>query len=89
MIQGPLVTAFTIGVIGAAESGGGDDSTVAPEQGAAIDAGAEAGAEAGVARATVNGVPQPAAEGEIVVGPTERQSRFQPDGSLCPPGETA
>ena len=69
MMQGPLVILMTAGAMGAAESGGGSDSTVTPEENAAIDAGAAAGAEAGVARTMVNGVPQPAAEGEIVVGP--------------------
>jgi len=48
------------------------------EEDAAIGAGACAGAT--TARTTVNGVPQPVAEGEIVVGPNgEPPSRFRRD----------
>ena len=87
MIRGPLVTLFTVGAIGAAESGGGSDSTVTPEENAAIDAGAAAGAEAGVARTMVNGVPQPAAEGEIVVGPNGTAVKI-PAGYVAAPAES-
>jgi len=67
--------------------GGGGDSTVTPEESAAIDAGAAAGAEAGVARTMVNGVPQPAAEGEIVVGPNGTAVRI-PAGYVAAPAES-
>jgi RHS repeat-associated protein len=87
MIQGPLVILMTAGAMGAAESGGGSDSTVTPEENAAIDAEAAAGAEAGVARTMVNGVPQPAAEGEIVVGPNGTAVKI-PAGYVAEPAQS-
>jgi len=55
--------ALTLGEVG--EWGGGETA----EDDAAVVAGASAGVQAGTARTMVNGVPQPVAEGEIVVGP--------------------
>jgi RHS repeat-associated protein len=64
--QFALVNVATAGALTLGEVGGwGENSTVAPEESAAI----ETGAAAGTARTMVNGVPQPVAEGEIVVGP--------------------
>jgi len=86
MIQGPLVVAMTAGAMAAGESPGGD-GTVTSDENAAIDAGAAAGAEAGVARTMVNGVPQPAAEGEIVVGPNGTAVKI-PAGYVAEPAQS-
>ena len=74
ILRNAIFTAVTLGTAMAIEAGGmgsGEDgnSTVTPEESTAIEAGAATGAETGVARTMANGVPQPAAEGEIIVGP--------------------
>ncbi|MGH9643999.1 MAG: RHS repeat-associated core domain-containing protein, partial [Terriglobales bacterium] len=70
IIRNALFMAVGLGTMVAldgANMGGGDaDSSVAPEENTAIDAGA---AESGTPRAVVNGVSQPAAEGEVIIGP--------------------
>jgi len=81
MIRGPLVTLATVGAMAAGEAAGGDEnSTATPEENAA----GLAGAEAGAARRMVNGVPQPAAEGEILVGPNGTAVRI-PAGYVAEP----
>ncbi|HWZ78986.1 MAG TPA: RHS repeat-associated core domain-containing protein [Candidatus Sulfotelmatobacter sp.] len=88
MIRGPLTVALTMGAMVQADPpGGGGDSTVTPEESAAIDAGAAAGAEAGTSRTMVNGVPQPAAEGEIVVGPNGTAVKI-PAGYVAEPAQS-
>ncbi len=77
--QFALVNVATVGALTLGEVGAwGENSTETAEEDAAIGAGASAGAT--TARTTVNGVPQPVAEGEIVVGPNgEPPSRFRRD----------
>jgi hypothetical protein len=79
-----FVTVATVGALTLGEAGGigGGDSTVTPEESAAIEAGAAGGA--GAARTMVNGVPQPTAEGEIVVGPNGTAVRI-PSGYVAEP----
>ncbi len=76
-----LATAIAIeaGGMGSGEDG---DSTVTPEENTAIEAGSAGGV--GTARAIVNGVPQPAAEGEIVVAPNGAAVRI-PAGYVAEP----
>jgi RHS repeat-associated protein len=84
MIRGRLVTLATVGAMAAGEAAGGDEnSTATPEENAAV----EAGAEAGTARTMVNGVPQPAAEGEIVVGPNGTAVKI-PAGYVAEPAQS-
>jgi hypothetical protein len=89
-LRNAMLMAVTLGTAMAIEAGGmgsgaDGDSTVTPEENAAIEAGAAGGA--GAARTIINGVPQPAAEGEIVVGPNGTAVRI-PAGYVAAPAES-
>jgi RHS repeat-associated protein len=85
-LQNAILMAASLGTMMALEAtnmgAGESDSTVSADEQTAIEAGAAGGA--GAARTMVNGVPQPAAEGEIVVGPNGAAVRI-PAGYVAEP----
>lgn len=88
-LQNAILMAASLGTMMALEASnmgsGESDSTVSADEQTAIEAGAAG--EAGAARTMVNGVPQPAAEGEIVVGPNGTAVRI-PAGYVAEPAQS-